>query len=175
MTSRLDRELFHLYFGLIAKTGPNRGNKGRIFRASIDIPYGRTTQTRDDIECVIDRLPEPIDLAIDFMNRDLYWTDRGDVPWGNSINRCSLSRLRNNASGPIIGTILTPPPYEVLARSLHEAIGLKLDIKNKRAFVTDLGGCVYSVELNGSNRVRKMYEDQGTYTGITLTYVDRDC
>lgn len=69
------------------------------------------------------------------------------------------------------GTILTPPPYEVLARSLHEAIGLKLDIENKRVFVTDMGGCVYSVSLEDM-KIRKMYEGQGTFTGITLTYSD---
>ena len=72
---------------------------------------------------------------------------------------------------PITSTILTPPPYEVLARSLHEAIGLKLDLQNMRIFVTDLGGCVYSFDLNGMKK-RKMYEDQGTYTGITIAYVD---
>ena len=71
---------------------------------------------------------------------------------------------------PLTGTVLTPPPYEVLARRLHEAIGLKLDMRNKRMFVTDMGGCVYSIDLDGMG-IRKMYEDKGTYTGITLTCV----
>ena len=119
---------------------------------------------------MIDKLPEPIDLTFDPLNQDLYWTDRGDVPWGNSINRCPMNLL-GTTHEPITGTILTPPPYQVLARSLHEAIGLKLDSQNKRIFVTDLGGCVYSFDLNGMNK-RKMYEDQGTYTGITIAYVD---
>lgn len=150
--------------------GPNRGNRGRIFRANIDIPDGYSAGTRRDIECVIDRLPEPIDLEIDPLNKTLYWTDRGDVPWGNSINRCSIGLLEN-ANEPLSGTVLTPPPYEILARSLHEAIGLKLDLQNERVFVTDMGGCVYSIDLNGTG-MRKLYADRGTYTGITLSLVD---
>lgn len=66
---------------------------------------------------------------------------------------------------------MTPPPYEVLARNLHEAIGLKLDTRNQLVFVTDMGGCVYSFALDGTGK-RKLYEDQGTYTGITLIHVD---
>lgn len=119
---------------------------------------------------MIDRLPEPIDLEIDPLNKTLYWTDRGDVPWGNSINRCSIGLLEN-ANEPLSGTVLTPPPYEILARSLHEAIGLKLDLQNERVFVTDMGGCVYSIDLNGTG-MRKLYADRGTYTGITLSLVD---
>ena len=32
-------------------------------------------------------LPEPIDLEIDHTTRTLYWTDRGDPPHGNTVNR----------------------------------------------------------------------------------------
>ena len=79
--------------------------------------------------------------------------------------------MLENAKGPLVGTVLTPPPYDVLARSLHEAIGLKLDLQNKRIYVTDLGGCIYSINLSGTEK-RKMYADQGAYTGITLTYTN---
>ena len=67
---------------------------------------------------MIDKLPEPIGLTFDPLNQDLYWTDRGDVPWGNSINRYPTTLL-GMTNEPITSTILTPPPYEVLARSLH--------------------------------------------------------
>ena len=72
---------------------------------------------------------------------------------------------------PITSILLKLPPYEVLARSLHEAIGLKLDSQYMRIFVTDMGGCVYSFDLNGMKK-QKMYEDQRAYTGITIAYVD---
>ncbi|KAI4209645.1 MAG: hypothetical protein LQ351_007445 [Letrouitia transgressa] len=145
-------------------TGPNRGGKGRIFRAGIDIPNDSTASTRQDIECVIDQLPEPID----HLDRNLYWTNRGDVPWGNSLNCCSIDLLRS-LNELLVSTVMTPPPYQVLGRGLHEAIGLKLDSRNQQIFVTDLGGFVYSFGLNGTGK-RKMYVDQGTYTRVTLAY-----
>ena len=35
-------------------------------------------------------LPEPIDLELDLANRVLYWTDRGDPPRGNTVNRAPI-------------------------------------------------------------------------------------
>ena len=58
--------------------GPDKGNKGRIFRANIEIPKGENAANRGDIEVLFDGLPEPIDLELDLKNRILYWTDRGD-------------------------------------------------------------------------------------------------
>jgi hypothetical protein len=60
------------------KGAPNAG-QGRIFRAALDIPPGRTAADRDDIELLWAGLPEPIDLDL---GRDgtLVWTDRGDPP-----------------------------------------------------------------------------------------------
>src|SRR5712671_2362790 len=45
--------------------GPDNAEKGRIFRASVEIPPGQTPVNRRDVELVYDRLPEPIDLEID--------------------------------------------------------------------------------------------------------------
>jgi hypothetical protein len=36
-------------------------------------------------------LPEPIDLELDLYNHMLYWTDRGDPPRGNTVNRANLT------------------------------------------------------------------------------------
>src|SRR6201993_3770035 len=68
-----------LKFGKIYWTqkGPSKGNKGRIFRANIEIPKNETAVRRRDIEVFFDRLPEPINLELDLENRVLYWTDRG--------------------------------------------------------------------------------------------------
>jgi hypothetical protein len=70
--------------------GPDDAGKGRLFRANIDIPQGETAANRTDTEVLFDNLPEPIDLELDLTNRFIYWTDRGDPPRGNSVNRASL-------------------------------------------------------------------------------------
>ncbi|KAL8737198.1 MAG: hypothetical protein Q9181_001924 [Wetmoreana brouardii] len=75
-----------------------------------------------------------------------------------------------NVSSPSC-PILVPPPYDVLARTLRDPIGLSLDLRDKKLFVADLGGSVYSMNLNGT-QMRKMYEGQGTYTGVTLYRMD---
>lgn len=37
--------------------GPSKGDQGRIFRASIDMPAGQNADDRDDIELLFDNLP----------------------------------------------------------------------------------------------------------------------
>lgn len=44
---------------------PDNGERGRIFRAGIDIPAGESAAARSDIKLLYDGLPEPIDLEID--------------------------------------------------------------------------------------------------------------
>src|SRR5689334_21417581 len=63
---------------------------GRIFRAGIDVPKGQSSSNRSDIEVRFDKLPEPIDLELDLANRVMYWTDRGDPPKGNTVNRAPM-------------------------------------------------------------------------------------
>ena len=122
------------------KGGDNAG-EGRIFRAGIEIPAGQTPANRTDIEILFEDLPEPIDLDLDLGNRMLYWTDRGDPPRGNTVNRAPMD--------PSPGIQIEP---EILISHLMEGIGLALDLKGNRMFVTDLAGSVYSANLDGSNR-----------------------
>src|SRR5438128_9637951 len=70
--------------------GADNANQGRIFRANVEIPSGQTPANRRDVELVYEALPEPIDLDIDPATRTLYWTDRGDPPRGNTVNRAPL-------------------------------------------------------------------------------------
>ena len=70
--------------------GPDKGGLGRLFRADIEIPKGENAANRTDIEVLFDGLPEPIDLELDLENRLLYWTDRGDPPRGNTVNRAPM-------------------------------------------------------------------------------------
>jgi hypothetical protein len=46
-----------------------------------------------------------------------------------------------------------------------EGIGIALDLKGDRMFVTDLAGSVYSARLNGSEK-RPILAAQGNLTGI---------
>src|SRR6476661_6331421 len=70
--------------------GPDNAGLGRIFRANIDIPKGESATNRSDIEVLFAGLPEPIDLELDLEARVLYWTDRGDPPRGNTVNRAPI-------------------------------------------------------------------------------------
>jgi hypothetical protein len=45
---------------------------------------------------LFDGLPEPIDLELDLKNRFIYWTDRGDPPRGNTVNRASMTPISAN-------------------------------------------------------------------------------
>lgn len=144
--------------------GPSKGGTGKIYRASMDMPAGMTSQDRDDIELLFDALPEPIDLALDADEQLLYWTDRGDVPKGNTLN---VAHLRH----PVID--VGQRQYTILARHMHEAIGLELDHHAKYIYVSDLGGCVYRYDMDGKN-VKKLFEGQGVYTGIALAYLDEE-
>src|SRR6266480_2126983 len=83
------------------KGGDNAG-EGRIFRANIETPSGQTPTDRQDIELIYDGLPEPIDLDIDPSTRTLYWTDRGDPPRGNTVNRAPLDARQGERKAPEI-------------------------------------------------------------------------
>ena len=92
-------------------------------------------------KCCIDGLPEPIDLELDLENRVLYWTDRGDPPRGNTVNRASID------AKPI-------PNPEIVLTHLMEGIGIALDVPGDRMFVTDFAGSIYSANLDGSGRAK---------------------
>ena len=136
--------------------GPDNGDKGRIFRANLEIPIGDTPTRRSDIEVLYDGLPEPIDLEIDHKHRILYWTDRGDPPRGNTVNRASIDAVR--------------PAPEIVVTHLMEGIGIALDVSRDRMFVTDFAGSIYSANLDGSDERNFLYA-QGNLTGIAYIEV----
>ena len=136
--------------------GPDNGEQGRIFRAGVEIPKGETAAKRSDVEVFFDRLPEPIDLELDRKNRVLYWTDRGDPPRGNTVNRASIDAK--------------PQAPKIVLTHLMEGIGIALDVAGDRMFVTDLAGSVYSARLDGSGE-RNFLFAQGNLTGIAYTEV----
>jgi hypothetical protein len=139
--------------------GGHHAGAGRIFRANIQVPQGQSAENRRDIELLYDNLPEAIDLDLDAVSRTLFWTDRGDPPRGNTVNHAPMDPEAKHRTQP-----------KILVTHLMEGIGLALDLKGGRMFFTDLGGSVYSANLDGSNR-KTLLADQGNLTGIAYAEV----
>jgi hypothetical protein len=149
----IDPERKQIYW---TQKGPDNGEQGRILRAGIEIPSGKTAANRSDVEVFFDHLPEPIDLELDLRNRVLYWTDRGDPPRGNTVNRASIESK--------------PHAPDIVLGHLMEGIGIALDVPHSRMFVTDFAGSIYSAKLDGSGEMTILYA-QGNLTGIAYTEI----
>jgi DNA-binding beta-propeller fold protein YncE len=139
--------------------GADKAGQGRISRANIELPEGQTPANRRDIELLYENLPEPIDLDVDPTTRTLYWTDRGDPPRGNTVNRAPLDSPPGRRKAP-----------EIVFSHLMEGIGLALDVKGGRMFITDLAGSVYSALLDGSDKKTLLFAE-GNLTGIAYAEI----
>jgi DNA-binding beta-propeller fold protein YncE len=139
--------------------GDDNAGQGRIFRANVELPGGQTPANRGDIEVLYNNLPEPIDLDLDVAHRVMYWTDRGDPPRGNTVNRAPMDPAPAIRKDP-----------EILFSHLMEGIGLALDLKGGRMFITDLAGSVYSAHLDGSNKKTLLFAE-GNLTGIAYAEI----
>jgi DNA-binding beta-propeller fold protein YncE len=148
----IDPKLHKIYW---TQKGPDNAGQGRILRANVEIPKGASPTNRSDIEVLFDQLPEPIDLELDLANRVLYWTDRGDPPRGNTVNRAAIDKKA------------VP---EILIRHLMEGIGIALDVQGNRMFITDLAGSVYSADLDGQNQ-HSVLSLQGNLTGVAYAEI----
>jgi hypothetical protein len=143
--------------------GNDDAGQGRILRANIEIPRGQDAAHRKDVEVLFDGLPEPIDLELDPARRTIYWTDRGDLPGGNSVSRAPMDPPKGFNPW-------TRKDRTVLFDGLREGIGIALDLQGGRMFVTDLGGSVYRAALDGSNKTT-LLTSQGMLTGIAVAYL----
>jgi DNA-binding beta-propeller fold protein YncE len=153
----LDVEAGKLYW---TQKGPDNAGEGRIFRANLEIPNGQAPANRKDVELLYDNLPEPIDLELDLANRTIYWTDRGDPPRGNTVNRAPMNPAQGNGKKEPV----------IIFDHLMEGIGIALDLKGSRMFLTDLGGSVYSANLDGSNK-KTVLAAEGNLTGIVYAEI----
>ena len=133
------------------KGAPNAG-EGRIFRAPLDLPPGTSPQYRDDIELLWKDLPEPIDLHLLGGGATLLWTDRGDEPEGNTLNRATVQ--------PTVGT------PEIISRGYREAIGVAA-VSESEFYVSDLGGSIRHVDLNAGVDTELVHLGYGL-TGIAV-------
>ncbi len=152
----IDEKTNKLYW---TQKGPDNAGLGAIFRANLEIPEGEIPSGRSDVEVFFDQLPEPIDLEIDHEHRVLYWTDRGDPPRGNTVNRASIDSK--------------PSEPEIVITHLMEGIGIALDVPNDRMFVTDFAGSLYVANLDGSDE-RNLLVAQGNLTGIAYAEVTQE-
>jgi sugar lactone lactonase YvrE len=150
----LDVDAGKLYW---TQKGSDNAGDGRIFRANLEIPKGQTPANRKDIELLYENLPEPIDLELDLATRLIYWTDRGDPPRGNTVNRAPMDPAKGKVP-------------EIIFDHLMEGIGIALDLKGGRMFLTDLGGSVYVANLDGSDK-RTVLAAEGNLTGIAYAEV----
>jgi hypothetical protein len=73
------------------------------------------------------------------------------------VNRAPMDTDLNKRQAP-----------EILLTHLMEGIGIALDRKNERMFLTDLAGSLYSANLNGSDK-KTLLELQGNLTGVAYT------
>ena len=79
--------------------GKSKGDEGMIFRVGLEMPKGETPAGRSDVECLLERLPEPIDLDLDVDEQRLYV---------RAIVMASLAKLQEVDIGsvPIVATLL---------------------------------------------------------------------
>lgn len=151
----VDEENGSIYW---SQKGPPRAGQGRIFRMGIEMKAGESAERRTDVQCILEGLPEPIDLELDVASQTIYWTDRGDPPNGNTVNSADLANVAVGKLQP-----------KILVRKLHEGIGISLDLKNGRMYFGDLGGALYSANLDGSCKNTLIPEIGGVTTGIFYT------
>ena len=146
----LDRRL--LYW--TQKGAPNAG-EGRVFRAPLDLPPGMSPRYRSDVELLWKDLPEPIDLHLLGAGATLVWTDRGDEPEGNTLNRATVQ--------PTVGT------PEIISLGYREAIGLAA-VSESEFYVSDLGGTIRHVDLDTGVDTELVHLGYGL-TGIAVAEI----
>lgn len=146
----IDPERRHLYW---TQKGPDNGGTGTIKRAGLDIPAGESSSERSDIEILFEDLPEPIDLALDLEQREIYWADRGD----NTISRAPMDAP-------------SAEDREILISGLAEAIGVALDLESGKLYFTALDGRLGEADLDGQNE-RTLHDSTGGLTGLALAKV----
>lgn len=142
----------------------DRSNDGSIRRASMDIPKGEDPAHRTDIQVLFDRMPEPVDLALDLRTRTMYWTSDGGTGDGaDTVSRAPMDPPVDPKGGY---DPAQRKDRQILVKGLNAGIGITLDLAEGRMFFTDLGGNVYSAKLDGSDE-KTLLSEMGGLTGIT--------
>ena len=144
--------------GWVYWTQKGAGGTGSIHRAPTRVGPGEKLAARTGLQTILRGLPEPIDMRwVD--GYGLYWTDRGHRAGGNSVNRMKFS------AEAIAGKAQFPARPSTLVTGLTEAIGIAVSTAAGKMWFTDLGGHVYSANLDGSGK-RTLASGQGIVVGI---------
>ena len=138
----------HLYW---TQKGPSDAGLGKILRARVDVPPAIPRPIGATSRCCSRACPSR-STSSSTTSGMLYWTDRGDPPRGNTVNRAPIDAAHGRSEP------------EILLTHLMEGIGIALDPGGDRMFVTDLGGTIYMARLDGSTAERSV--PQGNLTGI---------
>jgi hypothetical protein len=105
--------------------------------------------------------------------------DCDDSSTSSDTGRASATDKDNSAAKAVAGAeqrlLGDPTPGdrkdpEILISDLMEGIGLALDLKGGRMFITDLAGTVYSANLDGSNKKTLLFLE-GNLTGIAYAEI----
>lgn len=156
----LSRKLGKIFW---TQKGAPKSKQGRIFSADIDLPGGATPSSRPDVELFAEGLPEPIDLELDENAGMLYWTDRGEFPFGNTLNRKTVQGEAPEAEREL--------GRQILAEGFGEAIGLALDHVNHCVWVADLCGRIWRCDAQKPAAKRKVYESEtSVLTGLAVLH-----
>jgi DNA-binding beta-propeller fold protein YncE len=137
--------------------GGSSAGEGSIHRAPINLKAGETAERRSDVQHLLSGLPEPIDMRWVAETSTLYWTDRGNVQGGNSVNRMKIA-----ASSSQVQIAATK---QILYTGLQMGIGLAIDVPGKQMWATDLRGNVWASDLEGKNK-KKIGQSLGVLVGI---------
>ncbi len=118
--------------------GDSDAGTGKLCCAGLDTPVNETPANRSDIKTLFDNLPEPIDLELELSHGYLYWTDRGNLPGGNSVCRASIDN-----DGMIAHE------YQVLVEGTGETIGAAFDHDSGNMFITTIKGELLRARIDG--------------------------
>lgn len=138
--------------------GHSKANEGRIFSASLDMPASANALNRQDVELVVAGLPECIDLEFDDEEGVLYWTDRGELPLGNTLNKKQIIGPAPSEEAPL--------GRQIIAQGLGEGIGLKLDKANKCLYVADVSGHLWRCSTDVGLKEKLLEGPTHAYTGV---------
>ncbi|KAJ5108356.1 hypothetical protein N7456_005031 [Penicillium angulare] len=135
-----------------SQKGGARGNQGRLFCSHIGMP-------RKEPDVILINLAEPLDLYFDDERNILYWTDRGELPFGNSLNELEFDTLDPPS--------WDPSKHKILAGNFHDPIGLVVNTVDRYAYVTDMGGSIYKCNLVDGGKERIYHDERCAFSGIT--------
>ncbi|MFV0443121.1 MAG: 3-hydroxyacyl-CoA dehydrogenase [Planctomycetaceae bacterium] len=148
----VDSEAGFVYW---TQKGTSDTGEGSIRRAGVEIPAGETARNRSDVEVLFDNLPEAIDLELDKQHGYLYWTDRGNLPGGNSVCR---AKFASNGS--------LERDHEVIVEGTGETIGVAFDHAGGNMYITAINGDLYRAAIQGG--LPEKIGNFGMLTGIAF-------